>query len=42
MFDMIINILNNVSTVTLSIFTKGTYNGWLKLDGFGHDVTSIG
>ena len=42
MFVMIINILNNENTVTLSIFTKSSYNGWWKHDGFGHDVTRIG
>ena len=39
---MVINILNNENTVTLSIFTKSSNNGWSKHDGFGHDVTRSG
>ena len=41
-FVMIINILNNENTATLSIYTKNSYDAWWKQDGFGRDVTSIG
>ena len=42
MLVTIINILNNENTVTLSIFTKYSYDCWRKRNSFGHDVTSAG
>ena len=36
MCAMVKDILNNENTVTLSVYTKSSH------DGFGHDVTSLG
>ena len=39
MFVMIINILNNENTVTLSIHTKSSYDDWGKLDMEGFKLS---
>ena len=41
MFDTITNILNNKNTVTLSIYTKNSYDDLWNHYGFVHYVISI-
>ena len=39
MFLMIINVLNNENSVTLSIHSKSSYDDWWKLDGEGFKLS---